>query len=102
MRVVVTEEAAGVFKAHATLLGGEFPNTDLGGFTAQVYVALSNREVDAKAHAVAHCHSPDFGGRPYLDAEVVRPLTWLHGSQIRETADEAFAVTGRTIVGGNG
>jgi len=44
----VAEEAARVFKAHATLLGGEFPNNDLGGFTPQVYCALSPRELAAK------------------------------------------------------
>ena len=88
----VAEEAARVFKAHATLLAGEFPNNDLGGFTPQVYVALSAREVDAKAHMVAHYRSQEFGGRPYLDAEVVRALARLRGSQIRERAAEAFAV----------
>lgn len=93
----VAEEAARVFKAHATLLGGEFPNNDLGGFAPQVYIALSAREVDAKARMVAHYHSQDFGGRPYLDGEVVRALARLRGSQIRETAAEAFAVIGRVI-----
>lgn len=93
----VAEEAARVFKAHATLLGGEFPNNDLGGFTPQVYVALSLREVDAKVRMVAHYRSQDFGGRPYLDGEVARALARLRGSQIREAAAEAFAVTGRII-----
>jgi LmbE family N-acetylglucosaminyl deacetylase len=94
----VAEEAARVFKAHATLLGGEFPNNDLGGFTAQVYFALSLREVDAKARMVEHYRSQDFGGRPYIDSEVVRALARLRGSQIREPAAEAFAVVGRVVV----
>jgi LmbE family N-acetylglucosaminyl deacetylase len=94
----VAEEAARVFKAHATLLGGEFPNNDLGGFTPQVYVALAQREVDAKARMVAHYRSQDFGGRPYIDADVVRALARLRGSQIREAAAEAFAVIGRVVV----
>ena len=94
----VAEEAARVFKAHATLLGGEFPNNDLGGFRPQVYVALTPREVDAKARMVAHYRSQNFGGRPYIDSEVVRALARLRGSQIREPAAEAFAVIGRVVL----
>lgn len=94
----VTEEVARVFKAHATVLGGEFPNNDLGGFTPQVYFALSPREVDAKARMVAHYRSQNFGGRPYLDGDVVGALARLRGSQIREAAAEAFSVIGRIVV----
>jgi LmbE family N-acetylglucosaminyl deacetylase len=94
----VAQEAARVFKAHATILGGEFPNNDLGGFTPQVYVALSPREVEAKARMVERYRSQDFGGRPYIDGEVVRALARLRGSQIREPAAEAFMVTGRVVV----
>jgi hypothetical protein len=94
----VAEEAARVFKAHTTLLGGEFPNNDLGGFTPHVYIALAPREVDAKARMVAHYRSQDFGGRPYLDSEVVRALARLRGSQIREAEAEAFTVVGRVVV----
>ena len=94
----VAEEAARVFKAHATLLGGEFPNNDLGGFTPQVYVALSPRAVDAKVRMVTHYRSQNFGGRPYLDGEVVRALARVRGAQVREPAAEAFTVTGRVVV----
>jgi hypothetical protein len=94
----VAEEAARVFKAHATLLGGEFPNNDLGGFTPQVYVTLSPRELAAKARMVAHYRSQDFGGRPYIGDEVVMALARLRGSQIREAAAEAFTVLGRVVV----
>ena len=94
----VAEEAARVFKAHASLLGGEFPNNDLGGFTPQVYIPLSAREVDAKVRMVGRYRSQDFGGRPYLDAEVVRALARLRGSQIRAPAAEAFTVVGRVVV----
>lgn len=94
----VAEEAARVFKAHATLLGGEFPNNDLGGFVPQIYVALSAREVDAKARMVARYRSQDFGGRPYIDTDVVRALARLRGSQIREAAAEAFSVVGRVVL----
>jgi LmbE family N-acetylglucosaminyl deacetylase len=94
----VAEEAARVFKAHASLLGGEFPNNDLGGFTPQLYVPLSARELDAKVRMVGQYRSQDFGGRPYLDAEMVRALARLRGSQIREPAAEAFTVVGRLIV----
>ena len=94
----VVEEAARVFKAHASLLGGEFPNNDLGGFTPQVYVSLSEREIDAKVRLVAQYRSQDFGGRPYLDGEMVRALARLRGSQIREPAAEAFTIPGRLVV----
>lgn len=94
----VAEEAARVFKAHASLLGGEFPNNDLGGFTPHVYVALSARELDAKVGMVGRYRSQDFDGRPYLDAGMVQALARLRGSQIREVAAEAFAVVGRVVV----
>lgn len=98
----VAEEAARVFKAHATLLGGEFPNNDVGGFVPQVYFALSARELEAKVRMVGHYRSQDFGGRPYLDAEVVRALARLRGSQIREAAAEAYSVAGRVVVRADG
>jgi LmbE family N-acetylglucosaminyl deacetylase len=94
----VAEEAARVFKAHCSLIGGEFPNNDLGGFTPQVYVALSARELDAKVRMVGRYRSQDFGGRPYLDGDMVRALARLRGSQIREPAAEAFTVVGRVVV----
>ena len=94
----VAEEAARVFKAHVSLLGGEFPNNDLGGFTPQVYIALSARELEAKVRMVGRYRSQDFGGRPYLDADMVQALARLRGSQIREPAAEAFAVIGRVVV----
>jgi LmbE family N-acetylglucosaminyl deacetylase len=94
----VAMEAARVFKAHATLLAGEFPNNDVGGFTPQVYVALSPRELEAKARMVERYRSQDFGGRPYVDADLVRALARLRGSQIREPAAEAFAVAARLVV----
>jgi len=98
----VAEEAARVFKAHASLLGGEFPNNDLGGFTPQVYVSLSPRDLDAKVRLVGRYRSQDFGGRPYLDPEMVRALARLRGSQIREPAAEAYAVVGRVVVRARG
>lgn len=94
----VAEEAARVFKAHATLLGGEFPNNDLGGFLPQVYVSLAARDVDAKARMIAHYRSQDFGGRPYVDGDVARALARVRGLQIREPAAEAFTVIGRVVV----
>lgn len=94
----VAAEAARVFKAHATLLGGEFPNNDLGGFLPQIYIALSGREVDAKIKMVSQYHSQNFGGRPYIDPDLVRALAKVRGSQIRAAAAEAFTVAGRVIV----
>ena len=97
----VAAEAARVFKAHTSLLGGEFPNNDLGSFAAQVYVALSPRELAAKARMVARYTSQQFGGRPYIDAELVQALARVRGSQIRAAAAEAFAVVGRVVVPGD-
>lgn len=94
----VAAEATRVFKAHATLLGGEFPNNDVAGFAPEVFVALSPRELAAKARMVESYRSQDFGGRPYVDADVVRALALLRGSQIREAAAEAFAVAARVVV----
>jgi LmbE family N-acetylglucosaminyl deacetylase len=94
----VAEEAARVFKAHATLLGGEFPNNDLGDFAPKVYFALSQRELEAKVRMVTQYRSQHFGGRPYVDADVVRAQARLRGSQIREHAAEAFAVGGRIVI----
>ena len=98
----VAQEAARVFKAHCTLLGGEFANNDLGGFTPRVYFALSQREVAAKERLVGNYHSQNFGGRPYLDGGVVQALARLRGSQIREHAAEAFDVAGRIVLRARG
>lgn len=94
----VAKEAVRVFKAHATLLAGEFPNNDVGGFSPEIYVSLSPKEVEAKARLVGRYESQSFGGRPYLDSSVVRSLARIRGSQVREEAAEAFAVLGRAIV----
>jgi LmbE family N-acetylglucosaminyl deacetylase len=94
----VAAEARRVFKAHASLIAGEFPNNDLGGFVPHVYAALAPREIDAKVRMVTHYRSQDFGGRPYIDADVVRALARLRGSQIREPAAEAFALVGRVVL----
>jgi LmbE family N-acetylglucosaminyl deacetylase len=94
----VASEAQRVFKAHTTLLGGEFPNNDLGDFLPQVYFALSAYELDTKARMIARYRSQDFGGRPYLDESVARSLARVRGSQIRADAAEAFEVLGRVIL----
>lgn len=94
----VAVEARRVFKAHATLLGWEFPNNDVGAFTPSVYVPLGAREVDAKARLVAAYASQQFGGRPYFDEGLVRALLRVRGSQIRAEAAEAFSVLGRVVV----
>jgi LmbE family N-acetylglucosaminyl deacetylase len=94
----VATEAQRVFKAHATLLGGEFPNNDLGAFTPSVYIGLSEPEVDAKVRLVSRYESQAFGGRPYLDESVIRSLARVRGSQIRQAAAEAYEVLGRVVV----
>jgi len=94
----VAQEAARVFKAHATVLAGEFPNNDLGDGRLEVYVALEQEDIDVKAHLVSSYVSQRFGGRPYLDEKVVRALATLRGSQVREPYAEAFYVLSRVIV----
>jgi LmbE family N-acetylglucosaminyl deacetylase len=94
----VAREAARVWKAHATLLSGEFPSNDLGGGRLDVYVALEERDIEAKVHMVKSYVSQAFGGRPYLDERVVRALAALRGSQVREPWAEAFGVLARLIV----
>lgn len=94
----VAVEARRVFKAHATLLAGEFPNNDLGGFSPAVYVPLSPWALDAKVRLVSRYRSQDFGGRPYLDESAVRALARVRGAQVRSPAAEAFAVSGRVLV----
>ena len=99
----MAEEAARVFKAHATLLGGEFPNNDLGGFTPQVYVALSAREVDAEG---AHGGALPLAGlrRPAVPRRRRWCARW-RGCAARRSAKpaaEAFAVVGRVVVRADG
>ena len=95
----VAEEAARVFKAHATLLGGEFPNNDLGGFTPQRLrrpVGARGRGQGADGQRTT-ARRTSAAGRTST-ASVVRALARLRGSQIREPAAEAFAVVGRVVV----
>lgn len=94
----VAEEAARVFKAHATLLGGEFPNNDIGGDRREVYVALDARDIEAKVHMINAYASQRFGGRPYLDGEVAEALARVRGSQIRARYAEAFTVGARLVL----
>jgi LmbE family N-acetylglucosaminyl deacetylase len=94
----VARETARVFKAHATVLSGEFPNNDLGGGRLEVYVSLDARDLEAKVHMLKSYVSQAFGGRPYLDERVVRALATLRGAQVREPRAEAFGVLSRLVV----
>ena len=94
----VAQEAARVFKTHATVLAGEFPNNDLGDGRLEVYVPLEPEDVEAKVHLVSTYVSQRFGGRSYLDEPVIRALATLRGSQIRQPAAEAFFVLTRVVV----
>lgn len=91
----VAAEAARVFKAHSTLLAGEFPSNDLGDFKPQVFVPLDEWDLAAKVRMVDAFGSQQFGGRPYFSESVIRSLAVVRGSQIRAPAAEAFAVSGR-------
>jgi LmbE family N-acetylglucosaminyl deacetylase len=94
----VLAEVVRVFKAHASVWGGEFPNNDVSGFAPSVFVALDAAAVDAKVRMVERYASQRFGGRPYLDPTVVRALARVRGSQIREDAAEAFEIAARVVV----
>lgn len=94
----LTEEVRRVFKAHATVLGGEFPSNDVGDFRAGVYVTLSERAVAAKAHMIESYVSQRRDGRPYVDGGLARALARVRGSQIRATFAEAFEVVGRVVL----
>jgi LmbE family N-acetylglucosaminyl deacetylase len=94
----VSIEVVRVFKAHASVWGGEFPNNDVSGFAPTILVALGAEAVDAKVRMVERYASQRFGGRPYLDGAVVRSLARVRGSQIREDAAEGFEVSARVIV----
>jgi LmbE family N-acetylglucosaminyl deacetylase len=94
----VSIETVRVFKAHASIWAGEFPNNDVAGFAPAVFVALDPAAVEAKVRMVERYTSQRFGGRPYLDAGVVRALARVRGSQIREDAAEAFEIPGRVVV----
>jgi LmbE family N-acetylglucosaminyl deacetylase len=96
----VALEAARVFKAHASVLGGEFPNNDLGDFRPSVFVPLAPRELAAKVRLVTAYESQRRNGRPYLDAQVIESLARLRGSQVRVAAAEAYEVGARLIVTG--
>jgi len=94
----VAEEAARVFKAHATLLAGEHPHNDLGTFEPRVYLELAPADLDAKVRMVGAYASQRVGDRPYLEESTLRALARLRGSQIRAAAAEAFAVGARLLV----
>lgn len=94
----VALEAMRVFKAHATLLCGEFPNNDLGDVRPSVYVPLAPADLDAKVRMVGGYASQRFDGRPYFDESLIRALARVRGSQIRREAAEAFSIGGRLII----
>ncbi len=96
----IAEEAIRVFKAHATVLSGEFPSNDVGRFVPHVFVSLSEREAHAKASMIGRYRSQQFGGRPYFDEQAVLGLARVRGSQIREPYAEAFQIAARFIVRG--
>jgi hypothetical protein len=70
----IAEEAIRVFKAHSTVLSGEFPANDVGKFVPHVFVSLSEREIRAKATLIGRYRSQQFGGRPYFDEQAVLGL----------------------------
>jgi len=94
----VAVEARRVFKAHATVLAGEFPYDDVGGFTPSLFVRLDDAHVDLKRRLCARYESQRINGRPYFDGAAVEGLLRARGAQVRAPAAEAFAVLARVIV----
>lgn len=94
----IAEEVRRVWKAHGTVLAGEFPSNDLGERALSVFVALTEEELDLKVAMVQAYESQCFGGRPYFDERALRGLAHVRGSQIREPAAEAFRVGARVVV----
>jgi len=94
----VAEEARRVFKAHASVLGGEFPANDVGRFTPEVFVALTEEDVARKERMIARYASQRRPGRAYLEEGVARALARVRGAQIGEPAAEAFEVLARVVV----
>jgi len=88
----VAIEVARVFKAGCSVIGGEFPNNDLGEFSAGLHVGLSADDVAAKVAMVGRYRSQMFDGRPYFSEAVLRGLAAVRGSQIRKEFAEAFSV----------
>lgn len=93
----VAREAQRVFKAHASLLGGEFPANDIGRFRPQVFVSLTAEDLEHKVRLVTAYASQRSPARPYFDEAVIRGLARVRGSQIGEDFAEAFEVIGRIV-----
>lgn len=96
----VAIEARRVFKAHTTVLGGEFPANDVGTFRPQVFVALDDGDLDAKVTLIGRYASQRRSHRPYLEERVIRGLAAVRGSQVQAGAAEAFEVLTRVVVRG--
>ena len=96
----VAAEARRVFKAHATVLGGEFPANDVGAFSPAVWVPLSEADLAAKVALVGRYGSQRAAHRPYLEEDVLRGLARVRGAQVQRRAAEAFEIVARVVVGG--
>jgi LmbE family N-acetylglucosaminyl deacetylase len=94
----VAAEARRVFKAHATVLGGEFPANDVGAFTPRVLIPLEAEDVAMKVELVARYESQRLTHRPYFDEDVIRGLARVRGSQIHAAAAEAFDIVTRVVM----
>tara|TARA_B100001094_G_scaffold94168_1_gene90082 strand:- start:64 stop:429 length:366 start_codon:yes stop_codon:yes gene_type:complete len=91
----VAHEAVRVFKGHCSVLGGEFPCNDVGHFQAQVFLPLEEQDIEAKVSMISTYQSQRFDGRPYFEADTIRGLARVRGSQIRSHWAEAFCVLAR-------
>jgi LmbE family N-acetylglucosaminyl deacetylase len=94
----VAEEARRVFKAHATVLGGEFPSNDVGELRPNVLVGISERAALAKVRMIDAYASQRRAGRPYLEGGLAMSLARVRGSQIHEPFAEAFEVGARIVI----
>ncbi|MEM6326714.1 MAG: PIG-L deacetylase family protein [Bacteroidota bacterium] len=82
----VHQEGVRAFK-HATLLGYELPQNEVA-FHGAAFVALSERHLETKLHALAAYQSQAF--RSYSTDTFVRSLATIRGVQAGTTYAEAF------------
>lgn len=91
---VVASEMVRAFKSTSRILGYEQPWND-PTFDAELFVSLSERDVEAKLEQLAHYESQT--DRPYFDDEFVRGLARVRGLQGDATYAETFEVVRWTL-----
>ncbi|MGE0323162.1 MAG: PIG-L deacetylase family protein [Polyangiaceae bacterium] len=94
----VAQEVIRCCKATCSVLAGEFPYDDVGGFTPQVFVRLTAEQLSRKVTLIQRYESQRINGRPYLAETAIRGLAQSRGAQVSSDAAEAFQIAARVIV----